>query len=393
MAKLAPKAYTDNMLFGASETNPVFTPNPIGQYASGGGITPTLDPELLLAEANGGITKMTQEVSTGNYLLPPGSEFAALQYSGGYYIKMILENGIPEYNSNQTYYINSFVRGISGTKLYRSKINDNVGQLLTNTASWEELELLYLRSASTTQQGTVQMGAGSTTNIVIDATRTAALYAPKVSPALTGTPTAPTAPAGTNTTQLATTAYVTAGLNLKANLASPALTGNPTAPTQAIGDNSTKLATTAFVSSSLSAASKNPTDLGEIKTYKYRVGDTPPAIKTFSNGVKAYLFNGQTLTQAEAPTLFADRGWTGSVVLENRNGLVSIGMGAGNAIGTIGGSRTQTLTQANLPAGVVTYPGNNFNAGGSAAFGSTGTPTPFSIMQPYIVDAIYLLAW
>lgn len=38
-------------------------------------------------------------------------------------------------------------------------------------------------------------------------------YAPKASPALTGTPTAPTAAAGTNTTQIATTAFVTAAVS------------------------------------------------------------------------------------------------------------------------------------------------------------------------------------
>lgn len=37
-------------------------------------------------------------------------------------------------------------------------------------------------------------------------------YAPKASPALTGTPTAPTATAGTNTTQIATTAFVTSAI-------------------------------------------------------------------------------------------------------------------------------------------------------------------------------------
>ena len=42
---------------------------------------------------------------------------------------------------------------------------------------------------------------------------------------LTGSPTAPTASAGTNTTQLATTAFVTTADNLKANLASPTFTG------------------------------------------------------------------------------------------------------------------------------------------------------------------------
>jgi microcystin-dependent protein len=113
--------------------------------------------------------------------------------------------------------------------------------------------------------------------------------APKVSPALTGIPTAPTAPAGTNTTQLATTAFVStavadvvggapAALNtlaelaaavgndanyattnanalaLKAPLASPALTGTPTAPTALPGNKTTQLATTAFVDAAVNVA-------------------------------------------------------------------------------------------------------------------------------------------
>lgn len=74
-----------------------------------------------------------------------------------------------------------------------------------------------------------------------------ALLAPLVSAALTGTPTAPTAAPGTNTTQLATTAFVAALGALKANLASPALTGTPTVPTAAPGTNTTQVASTAFV--------------------------------------------------------------------------------------------------------------------------------------------------
>ena len=74
--------------------------------------------------------------------------------------------------------------------------------------------------------------------------------APLVSPALTGTPTAPTATAGTNSTQIATTAFVTGAIpdiSGKANLASPTLTGTPAAPTAAVSTNSTQIATTAFV--------------------------------------------------------------------------------------------------------------------------------------------------
>lgn len=78
-------------------------------------------------------------------------------------------------------------------------------------------------------------------------------YAPLASPALTGTPTAPTQVAGNNSTRLATTAFVVASF---APLASPALTGVPTAPTPSAGDNSTKIATTAYVDAADSAAVK-----------------------------------------------------------------------------------------------------------------------------------------
>jgi hypothetical protein len=97
-----------------------------------------------------------------------------------------------------------------------------------------------------------------------------------VSPSFTGTPTAPTAGVDTNTTQLATTAFVlgqagsaaplvdgtaAAGSSLRwarqdhvhptditrASLASPSFTGTPAAPTAVADTNTTQLATTAFV--------------------------------------------------------------------------------------------------------------------------------------------------
>lgn len=162
----------------------------------------------------------------------------------------------------------------------------------------------------------------------------ASTYAPKASPALTGTPTAPTAAAGTNTTQIATTAFVAAAVtasggepnqnafskikvgstnviaddptdtlelvgsnvtltpdgtddkitigitasnvttalgntavaratadhmgnninSIYAPKASPALTGTPTAPTATAGTNTTQIATTAFVTSAIQTA-------------------------------------------------------------------------------------------------------------------------------------------
>jgi hypothetical protein len=109
-----------------------------------------------------------------------------------------------------------------------------------------------------------------------------------ISPTLLGVPTASTAAPGTNTAQLATTAFVlansggvpsttvplvdaTPGLvgtsthfaradhvhptdTSRAPLASPVLTGTPKAPTPTLGDNSTDIATTAFVQSAVGSA-------------------------------------------------------------------------------------------------------------------------------------------
>ena len=94
------------------------------------------------------------------------------------------------------------------------------------------------------------------------------------SPALTGSPTAPTAAPGTDTTQIATTAFANAAVAveasarmaadaLKAPLASPALTGTPTAPTAAPGTNTTQVATTAFAAAAVAAeASARATAIG-----------------------------------------------------------------------------------------------------------------------------------
>ena len=71
--------------------------------------------------------------------------------------------------------------------------------------------------------------------------------APLASPTFTGTPAAPTAAADTNTTQIATTAYVQTELGDFATLASPTLTGTPAAPTAAASTDSTQIATTAYV--------------------------------------------------------------------------------------------------------------------------------------------------
>lgn len=97
--------------------------------------------------------------------------------------------------------------------------------------------------------------AGISSNVSGIATK-----APIASPTFTGVPAAPTAAVDTDTTQLATTAYVIGQGYLKsataastyAPLASPALTGVPSAPTASGGTSTTQIATTAFTTGGIS---------------------------------------------------------------------------------------------------------------------------------------------
>lgn len=96
---------------------------------------------------------------------------------------------------------------------------------------------------------------GDDANFATTVTNAVALKAPLASPALTGTPTAPTVAGSTDSsTKISTTAFVQAVAALLAPLASPSLTGSPTAPTVAgSSDSSTKIATTGFVQAVKSA--------------------------------------------------------------------------------------------------------------------------------------------
>lgn len=119
-------------------------------------------------------------------------------------------------------------------------VNPTIGQIWYNTDT--KSALVYSQIGVTTDGEWAEIGDS------IDG------LAPLASPAFTGVPTAPTASAGTSTTQIATTAFVTTGLALKANIASPAFTGTPTAPTASVGTNTTQIATTAFARAAATAA-------------------------------------------------------------------------------------------------------------------------------------------
>lgn len=164
-------------------------------------------------------------------------------------------------------------------------------------------------------------------------------YAPKASPALTGTPTAPTATAGNNSTQLANTAFVKAALvaviggapttldtlkeiatainndpnfsatinnalALKAPLASPAMTGTPTAPTAAQTVNNTQIATTGFVKSAIAAlVASSPAALDTLNELAAALGNDPNFATTVTNALAGKQPLDSTLTDLSGKTV------------------------------------------------------------------------------------------
>lgn len=182
--------------------------------------------------------------------------------------------------------------------------------------------------------------------------------APLASPALTGTPSAPTAVSGTNSTQIATTAFVQqatvafgpgdmlkstydadndgkvdaaemadaapwagitgkptsfppathahavgevtglqAALDAKAPLASPALTGTPTAPTALLGTTTTQLATTAFVAAAIGALiDAAPGAMDTLNELAAALGDDPSFAATVTNALAGKLASASNLS-------------------------------------------------------------------------------------------------
>ncbi|HDX6601299.1 TPA: tail fiber protein [Escherichia coli] len=186
------------------------------------------------------------------------------------------------------------------------------------------------QDASTTQKGLVQLSSATNSDSETMAATPKAVKsikdladtkAPIESPSLTGTPTAPTAAQGTNSTQIANTAFVKAAITalingapgtldtlkeiaaainndpnysttinnalaLKAPLASPALTGVPTAPTAAQGTNNTQIATTAYVRAAISAlVGSSPEALDTLYELAAALGNDPNFATTMTNAL------------------------------------------------------------------------------------------------------------
>lgn len=197
--------------------------------------------------------------------------------------------------------------------------------------------------------------AVSGTQVTVSADATIARLA---SPALTGTPTAPTPATADNTTKIATTAYVkaqgyltsvpvtsvagkTGAITLvvgdvsgAAPLESPALTGTPTAPTATTATNSTQIATTAFVQAVVSALiDAAPGTLDTLNEIAAALGDDPNFAATITTELATKLVKANNLSDL-----------TNAATARTNLGLGSIATQAAGSVAITGGSITNLAT-------------------------------------------------
>jgi len=223
--------------------------------------------------------------------------------------------------------------------------------------------------------------------------------APLASPSFTGSPTAPTAVTGTNSTQIATTAFVNdaiagfgagdmakstydtdndgkvdaaevadaapwagitgkptsftpsshshsiaqitglqTALDAKAPLASPALTGSPTAPTATAGTNTTQIATTAFVAAAIGALiDAAPGAMDTLNELAAALGDDPNFATTVTNALAGKLSAASNLSDIPNKATARSNLGLGSMATQNANAVAITG-GSINGITLDGGT-------------------------------------------------------
>lgn len=212
------------------------------------------------------------------------------------------------------------------------------------------------------------------------------LKSPIASPTFTGAPAAPTATAGANTTQIATTAFVTAAVAPKAPTASPTFTGTVTAPSyvSTVANGTAPL----VVTSTTKVANLNADLLDGYSTASSGTANTIALRDSLGN------LSALNLKTSEPETITP----AGSLVFRNGSDFTYcstvsairtfLGVPAGS--GTISGTNTGDQTSVSGNAGTVTngvYTIGDQTIGGTKTFSSpivgtlSGTATYVSATQ------------
>jgi len=191
------------------------------------------------------------------------------------------------------------------------------------------------------QQAIVDFGPGDMLKSSYDADNDGKVDAAEVADAapwagITGKPTSFTPASHSHPVSQVT--GLQAALNAKAALASPVLTGTPTAPTAASGTNTTQLATTAFVAVAIGALiDAAPGAMDTLNELAAALGDDPNFATTVTNALAGKLATASNLADLPNKGTARSNLGLGSMATQASNSIAITG-GAINGIALDGGT-------------------------------------------------------
>ena len=208
--------------------------------------------------------------------------------------------------------------------------------------------------------------------------------APLTSPRFWGDPRAPTPPPTSNSSRLATTAFVATALDVAfegfAPLESPNFSGVPTAPTAAVGSSDGQLATTAFV---MNAVAESTTGVVSFNARTGVVTLTPADVTGIGGALLASpIFTGTpqgpTASPGTASTQLATCAFVSAAVAAVAGGVTSFNARTGDVVLTSADVAAVAVSTFNGRAGAILLLANDISAAGGALLAGpafTGAPT------------------
>lgn len=137
-------ARTTLKIFASTATN-------IGQFGSGQTGAKLLSTDVTVLQALAAWVGGWSSAVLGTKKFPPIEEMNSSMYVLCTFLAYILQQGIPEYDSGTTYYQNGMVAQPGTYRIYGSKTDGNVGNVLTDTTNWQFLSDLSATIGAATE--------------------------------------------------------------------------------------------------------------------------------------------------------------------------------------------------------------------------------------------------
>jgi hypothetical protein len=141
------------------------TASNIGQVGSAAANAQVLSADLDVLQALPAFENGLSSVTLGATKRPPLEEVNALDYIATTQLAYLFQEGMPEWDANTEYFLNSFVKQVGTPSVYESIVNSNIGNPISDTTKWR---FAYNLDGSQKIGSTLTISAGAITGITSD---------------------------------------------------------------------------------------------------------------------------------------------------------------------------------------------------------------------------------